>query len=175
MVKSKHFSGQHILGQLLLLVSKTSVSKLAKQHGSDHYVKRFTTYKHLVVMLFATLEGCGSLREVVLGLLVNGRRLVHIGLGEAVGRSTLSDANRRRPSMVFAARSKGSSTGATAPSYRTAGVEVWTCCGFSSWTPRPSPCSRTSSNGPAAHLLMGGARGRSRPTRSYVPMSTCPA
>ncbi len=70
-------------------------------HGSDRYVKKFSTYNHLVVMLFVAFEGYHSIREVVLGLLANANKLSHLGLSYIVRRSTFSEANQRRSSEVF--------------------------------------------------------------------------
>ena len=64
-------------------------------------MKKFTTYNHLVVMLFTVFEGYSSLRETILGLLANSHRLSHLGLGYLVRRGTLSEANQRRSSKVF--------------------------------------------------------------------------
>ena len=64
-------------------------------------MKKFTTYHHLIVMLYVTLEGFQSIREVILGLLSNAHKLSHLGLTYLVRRSTFSDANQRRSSKVF--------------------------------------------------------------------------
>ncbi|KAA6307135.1 hypothetical protein EZS27_041200, partial [termite gut metagenome] len=76
-------------------------SKIAGKHSAEHYVKKFETRQHVVVMLFAVISGYQSVREVILGLLSNARKLSHLGLKFVVKRSTLSDANIRRKSMVF--------------------------------------------------------------------------
>jgi transposase len=101
MSKSTNFSGQPLLNQLLFFISKGKVDKIAKKHGAERYVKKFTTWQHVVVMLFCVIEGYHSLREVVLGLLSNAHKLPHLGLCCIVRRSTLSDANIRRKSAVF--------------------------------------------------------------------------
>nr|WP_319398239.1 DUF4372 domain-containing protein [uncultured Carboxylicivirga sp.] len=101
MGKSTIFSGQPIFNQLLTFIDKSEIRKIAKQHGSERYVKKFTTYNHLVVMLFVALEGYSSIREVILGLLANAHKLSHLGLSYLVKRSTFSEANKRRSSKVF--------------------------------------------------------------------------
>ena len=63
-------------------------------------VKKFTTY-HLVVMLYASIEGYRSIRETILGLLANAHKLSHLGLSYLMRRCTLSEANARRTSRVF--------------------------------------------------------------------------
>jgi len=101
MGKSTNFSGQPILNQLIMFLDKGKIRAISKQNDSDRYVKKFSTYNHVVVMLFVAFEGFHSIREVVLGLLANANRLSHLGLSYIVRRSTLSEANQRRNSKVF--------------------------------------------------------------------------
>ena len=101
MRKSTQFSGQPLLNQLLFFVSRSKIAKIACKHEAEHYVKKFSTYHHVVVMLFCVIEGYHSLREVILGLLSNAHKLSHLGLSYLVRRSTLSEANARRKSAVF--------------------------------------------------------------------------
>lgn len=101
MVKSKNFSGQPIFNQLIKFIDKSEIRKIAKQHEAERYVKKFTTYNHIVVMLFVAFEGYHSIREVILGLLANAHKLSHLGLSYLVRRSTFSEANQRRSSKVF--------------------------------------------------------------------------
>ncbi|MDQ3535835.1 MAG: DUF4372 domain-containing protein, partial [Bacteroidota bacterium] len=101
MGKNTNFSGQPIFNQLLNFIDKGEVKKLAKKNGSERYVKRFSTYNHMVVMLFVVFEGYSSIRETILGLLANAHKLSHLGLSYLVRRSTLSEANQRRSSQVF--------------------------------------------------------------------------
>jgi transposase len=54
-------------------------------------------------MLFCVISGYSSIREVILGLLSNAHKLVHLGMSYIVRRSTLSEANARRQSAVFEA------------------------------------------------------------------------
>ncbi len=101
MSKSTNFSGQPIFNQILNFLDKQEINKIAKKNGAEHYVKKFNTYNHVVVMLFVSLENYYSLREVVVGLLANAHKLIHLGLNYVVRRSTFSDANARRSSKVF--------------------------------------------------------------------------
>ncbi|MGV8814265.1 MAG: DUF4372 domain-containing protein [Gelidibacter sp.] len=64
MNKSKNFSGQPIIKQVLNFLDTKDIYRTAKKHNSDRYTKRFTTYDHLVTMIFAVISGCSSLREV---------------------------------------------------------------------------------------------------------------
>jgi hypothetical protein len=102
MNKSKNFSGQPIIKQLLKLVSPSIISRTAQKHKSDRYYKRFKTYDHLVTMLYGTLSGASSLRELSTILLACEGRIGHLNLKYFPKRSTLSDANKNRSSEVFA-------------------------------------------------------------------------
>lgn len=101
MGKSKNFSGQPIFNQLIKFIDKSEIKKIAKQHGAERYVKKFSTYNHVIVMLFVAFEGYHSIREVILGLLANAHKLSHLGLSYLVRRSTFAEANQRRFSQVF--------------------------------------------------------------------------
>lgn len=101
MGKSTNFSGQPIFNQLLNFIDKNEVRKIGRISGAERYVKKFSTYNHLVVLLFVAFEGYSSIRETILGLLANAHKLSHLGLNYLVRRSTLSEANQRRASQVF--------------------------------------------------------------------------
>ena len=101
MGKNTNFSGQPILNQLIMFLDKGKIRRITKENDSDRYVKKFSTYNHVVVMLFVAFEGYHSLREVVLGLLANANKLSHLGFSYIVRRSTFSEANQRRSSKVF--------------------------------------------------------------------------
>ena len=101
MSKNTNFSGQPIFNQLIKFVNKSEIRKIAKKHDSERYVKKFTTYNHVIVMLFVAFEGYHSIREVIVGLLANAHKLSHLGLSYLVRRSTFSEANQRRSSKVF--------------------------------------------------------------------------
>ena len=99
--KDTNFIGQPIFSQLLKFINKSKIDRIALKHNADRYTKKFTTYNHLVVMLYAIFEGVSSLREVVIGVLANSSKIIHLGLNSMPKRSTLSDANKRRSSKVF--------------------------------------------------------------------------
>ena len=103
MSKDAHFTGQPIFSQLLSFLDRGKIARLTSQFQSDRYYKRFRTYHHLVTMLYATFHKCTSLREVTTGMQACAHRLEHVGMDYCPRRSTLSDANRDRPSEVFEA------------------------------------------------------------------------
>src|SRR5690348_15680529 len=75
--------------------------RLVETHGTDARVRRLTTKSQFVALLYGQLSGAASLREIVTGLGSHAARLYHLGARPAQ-RSTLADANARRPAAVFA-------------------------------------------------------------------------
>ena len=102
MDKSTYFLGQSVFGQLISLLEPVNISKIAKKHKADHYVKKFTSKDHLISMLFCVFAKCSSLREVSGAMLGLSGKTKHFKLGHIPYRSTLSDANKRRTSEFFA-------------------------------------------------------------------------
>ena len=52
-------------------------------------------------MLYAVIMRFDSLREIMASLQAESRKLCHLGIRLMPSRSTLSDANRRRPEIIF--------------------------------------------------------------------------
>jgi hypothetical protein len=103
MNKSTHFSGTPIIKQILKYIPQADITRTAKIYNSDRYYKKFKTYDHLVTMLYATMSGVSSLRELSTVLLACEGRISHLNLKHFPKRSTLSDANKKRTSEVFGA------------------------------------------------------------------------
>jgi len=101
MGKDSTNSGIPVFGELLNLLDKQEINKIAEELKSDKYTKRLDSYQHLVIMLYAVFGQFNSLREVELGFLSSATRMNHFGLDYMVRRSTLSDANSRRTPEFF--------------------------------------------------------------------------
>ena len=103
MGKDTTFTGQPVYNQLLKLITRQTIEQISKNiPGSEEYVKKLDGYTHLVIMLFAVFKHFDSLREVEIGMQAEAHKFTHLGLDYMVRRSTLSEANRRRPSAFFA-------------------------------------------------------------------------
>lgn len=101
MNKSRTFVGQHILAQILSLSSKDSLAPVFRATSANKWYKSIKAWDHYVTMMFATLSGCTSLNEIVMGLGAFEGKLNHLGLNKVPARSTLADANKGRSSKVF--------------------------------------------------------------------------
>ena len=103
MRKNSHFSGQPLYYQVIKLLDKSKVLAYSRDNGGERYTKRFNSWIHLVVMLYAVIMRFDSLREITASLLAETRKLAHLGITFKIGRSTLADANKRRPEAIFEA------------------------------------------------------------------------
>jgi hypothetical protein len=74
--------------------------QLVDEHGADKHVRNLTTKDQLIALIYAQLSGAQSLREIEAALESHAAQLYHLG-GNVVARTTLADANARRPWQVF--------------------------------------------------------------------------
>ncbi len=101
MNKSTFFTGQPIFSQLIKLIPKSEVERIARQNASNRYCKKFDTWHHLITMLYSCYQHCTSLREVTTGMSACEGRLQSLNLRHFTRKSTFSDANKRRDAQVF--------------------------------------------------------------------------
>ena len=87
-------------GIILKGLPRREVQNSVDRHDADRWCKSFKTWDHLVAMLTAQFSGLTSLRELEVVLGGHSNQHYHLGMN-GVRRSTLSDANRRRPAAVF--------------------------------------------------------------------------
>jgi transposase len=90
-----------VFHDLLKRIPWASFDRLVDAHAADKHVRRLSTKSQFVALLYGQLAGAVSLREIAGGLESHSARLYHLGARPA-SRSTLADANRLRPSAVFA-------------------------------------------------------------------------
>lgn len=74
--------------------------RLVDEHGADRRIRRLATRSQLMALLYGQLSGASSLREIEAGLSSHRARLYHLGVASP-SRSTLADANAKRPCEVF--------------------------------------------------------------------------
>jgi hypothetical protein len=89
-----------VLHQILKHVPWSSFDRLVEKHQADRRVRRLSTKSQLIALIYGQLSGAQSLREIEAGLKSHESQLYHAG-STAVRRSTLSDANGKRPTAVF--------------------------------------------------------------------------
>lgn len=91
-----------LFSQLLQHVPRSEFTRIVARHGGERAAKGFDCWTQLVAMLFCHLARADSLREICNGLACCLGKLVHLGVGRAPNKSTLSYANARRPAAIHA-------------------------------------------------------------------------
>jgi hypothetical protein len=89
-----------ILFQLQTLIPRHRFDILAEQYRGDRYMKHFSCWNQLTVMLYSQASGKDSLRDIQHSLLAQGQKLYHLGI-TSVRRSTLADANKKRDYRIY--------------------------------------------------------------------------
>jgi putative transposase len=90
-----------IFVNLLKPIDRRQFRAIVERHNGDAYDKSFKSWDHLVTLIGAQLGQVASLRAIEGAFNANSHQHYHLGVGKVV-RSTLSDANARRPVGVFA-------------------------------------------------------------------------
>lgn len=92
-----HNTVYHSIVRLLPLAV---LNRAVDRYQANKRVRRLTTQNQFMVLLYAQLSEAESLRAIEDGFASHSRRLYHVGACE-VSRSTLADANAKRPCAVF--------------------------------------------------------------------------
>lgn len=90
-----------IFGSLLKPIDRRQFQAIVDQHDGDAYDKSFKSWDHMVTLIFAQLSHIDSLRGLEIAFNANAHHHYHLNVGK-LSRSTLSDANARRPVAVLA-------------------------------------------------------------------------
>lgn len=89
-----------IFGQIVQLLSKKAFRNIVKSYNGDKYIKTMTCWQQLLILLFASIKDLASLRDIQTSIMSQKKRWNNIGVDSAA-RSTLADANAKRPSAIF--------------------------------------------------------------------------
>lgn len=90
-----------IFGQLIEAIDRRQFQAIVDRHDGDAYDKCFRSWDHLVTLIYAQFSASTSLRGLEASWNANSQHHYHLNSGPLM-RSTLSDANSRRPVAVFA-------------------------------------------------------------------------
>jgi putative transposase len=90
-----------IFAQLVESLDRRRFGAIVERHDADAYDKSFGSWDHLMVLIHAQLTGAASLRALETSWNAHLNVHYHLGCG-GVARSTLADANARRPVEAFA-------------------------------------------------------------------------
>ncbi|HXY58603.1 MAG TPA: IS4 family transposase [Methylocystis sp.] len=91
----------NVFVELLKPIDRRAFSQIVARHNGDAYDKSFKSWDHLLTLIFAQLSSETSLRGLEAAFNANSGAHYHLGTRK-LARSTLAEANARRPVGVFA-------------------------------------------------------------------------
>ena len=94
--------GRIIFAQLMDCFPKYEFDKLVDHYRAEYRTRQFSCLDQFLAMAFAQLTGRESLRDIQICLDALRGKLYHAGFRGRVARSTLADANDRRPWQLWA-------------------------------------------------------------------------
>lgn len=93
--------GQFIFSQLIRFLPKRAFDCLVDKYEGNKWIKTFTCWNHLLVLVFAQLSNRESLRDLITSLAPYKTYYHHLGFGKSLSRSNLSKANEIREVKIF--------------------------------------------------------------------------
>ena len=95
------YIGKTLFAQIMDFLPWKTFHRIVARHGGDYRVRTLTCAEHFRILAFAQLTYRESLRDIEACLSAQAAKLYHMGIREAVSRSTLADANELRDWRIY--------------------------------------------------------------------------
>lgn len=93
---------KYVFAQMTEYLDYPKFRRLVRKYRGDSYVKRFTCWTQLLMLMFGQLSGRESLRDLVTVLEAHQSKCYHLGLGDRpASRNAVSLANQTRDCRIF--------------------------------------------------------------------------
>lgn len=93
--------GRYVFSQLCDFLPTDHFKWLVKKYDGNKYVKSFTCWNHLLMLLYGQLSNREGLRDLIVSITPFKSAFHHLGFGKNVSRSNLSKANEIREVKIF--------------------------------------------------------------------------
>jgi len=90
-----------LFSQIISKLDRSKFTKLVTRHRTDKHQKGYTSWTHLVAMLFCQFAKSQSVRDISNGLCSAKGNLNHLGIDKAPSKSTISYQNKYRSWELF--------------------------------------------------------------------------
>ena len=90
-----------LFSQIISKLDRNIFSKIVKEKNTDKHQKGFSSWKHLVSMLFCQFAKSQSVRDISNGLRSATGNLNHLGINRAPSKSSISYQNKHRDWELF--------------------------------------------------------------------------
>ena len=94
-------TGKYIFAQLIEFLPQRIFDRIVMKYEGNKYVKHFTCWNQLLVMMFGQLSNRDSLRDLTNTVSAHSNKAYHLGFGKNVSRSNLAKVNERREPRIF--------------------------------------------------------------------------
>ena len=95
------YAGKMVFTQIMEHLPWKTFHRIVKRHQGDHRARTLNCAEHFRILAFAQLTYRESLRDIEACLGAQSAKLYHLGIRDAVSRSTLADANEVRPWQIY--------------------------------------------------------------------------
>ena len=92
---------KYVFAQLVEFLDCFKFRRIVAKYQGDRYIKSFSCWNQLLVMMFGQLSNREGLRDLIVALEAHWRKLYHLGMGKSVTRSNLAKANEQRDYRIF--------------------------------------------------------------------------
>ena len=93
---------KYVFAQLIEFLNNDKFRRLVDKYDGNRYVKHFTCWNQLLVMMFGQLSNRESLRDLIVAIEAHRKKQYHLGLGrDPIIKSTLAYANQTRDYRIF--------------------------------------------------------------------------
>lgn len=91
----------YILNQLVAFIPRDYFDRLVKKFQGNRYIKTYTCWNHLLVMIWAQLTSRKSLRDIESSLRVHSDKTYRLGTGRDISRNNIAYAMVHRDVSIF--------------------------------------------------------------------------
>jgi hypothetical protein len=95
-------TGKYVFAQIIEFLPQKTFQRIVMKYQGDKYIKSFSCWNQLLIMMYGQLSGCESLRELVCITTAHSPKAYHLGFGKSlITRSNLAKANANRDCKIF--------------------------------------------------------------------------
>jgi hypothetical protein len=96
------YIGKTLFAQVMDFLPWKTFHRIVNRYNGDFRIRTLSCAEHFRILAFAQLTYRESLRDIETCLSAQANKLYHMGIREAVSRSTLADANANRDWRIYA-------------------------------------------------------------------------
>ena len=117
----------YVFNQLSRFIDRDYFENLVARYHGNQYVKEFSCWNHLLVMIWAQLTSRRSLRDIEVSLRAHGDKLYRMGIGKHISRNNISHANTKREVAIYRELAQRMMQKATCIRFRDPQLEELSC------------------------------------------------